>query len=140
MTGQAEVMSAGCTLNNAVQKSGSGKSLGRVVGIALRSEAAALWFDAEVIIHGPLNSLFAAEIPFAYNALPFLVTYGVSSALSRRFATIYSCGFACGLPTIREVIAGGASTVSYLVSPPRILIVSRERRRRRSGCTLRGPS
>ena len=64
MTGQAEVMSAGCTLNNAVQKSGSGKSLGRVVGIALRSEAAALWFDAEVIIHGPLNSLFAAEIPF----------------------------------------------------------------------------
>ena len=25
----------------------------RLVGIALLSEAAALWFDAEVIIHGP---------------------------------------------------------------------------------------
>jgi len=37
---------------------------GREVGIALLSEAAALWFDAEVIIPGPLNPLLAAEIPF----------------------------------------------------------------------------
>jgi len=34
------------------------------VAIELLSEAAALWFDAEVIIHGPLNPLLAAEIPF----------------------------------------------------------------------------
>ena len=31
----------------------SGNPLGRLVGIALLSEAAALWFDAEVIIHCP---------------------------------------------------------------------------------------
>ena len=41
-----------------------GKPLERIVGIALLSEAAALWFDAEVIIHRPLNPLLAAEIPF----------------------------------------------------------------------------
>src|SRR5271157_2869698 len=41
-----------------------GNPLERIVGIALLSEAAALWFDAEVIIHGPLNPLLAAEIPF----------------------------------------------------------------------------
>jgi hypothetical protein len=35
-----------------------------MVAIALLSGAAALWFDAEVIIHGPLNPLLAAEIPF----------------------------------------------------------------------------
>src|ERR1019366_4464545 len=40
------------------------KSLERIVAVALLSEAAALWFDAEVVIHGPLNSLLAAEIPF----------------------------------------------------------------------------
>jgi hypothetical protein len=40
-----------------------GNPLERIVGIALLSEAA-LWFDAEVIIHGPLNPLLAAEIPF----------------------------------------------------------------------------
>jgi|GEM_PF-4887046 hypothetical protein len=38
------------------------------------------------------------------------------------------------------VIAGGSPTVTYLASPPRIRIVSRESRRRRSGCTLRAPS
>jgi hypothetical protein len=40
------------------------KSLGREVGVALLSEAAALRFDAEAIIHGPLNPLPAAEISF----------------------------------------------------------------------------
>jgi hypothetical protein len=35
-----------------------------MVATALLSEAAALWFDAGVIIHGPLNPLLAAEIPF----------------------------------------------------------------------------
>src|ERR1039458_2472425 len=43
---------------------GSRNPLGRIVAVALLSEAAALWFDAEVIIHGPLNPLLAAEIPF----------------------------------------------------------------------------
>ena len=43
---------------------GSSNSHERVVGIALLSEAAALWFDAEVIIHRPLNPPLAAEIPF----------------------------------------------------------------------------
>ena len=40
-----------------------GNPLERIV-VALLSEGAALWFDAEVIIHGPLNPLLAAEIPF----------------------------------------------------------------------------
>ena len=40
-----------------------GNPLERIVGVALLSEAAALWFDAEVIIDGPLNPLLAAEIP-----------------------------------------------------------------------------
>ncbi len=38
--------------------------LERIVAIALQSKAPALWFDAEVIIHGPLNPLLAAEVPF----------------------------------------------------------------------------
>ena len=35
-------------------------------GIALLSEAAALLFVAEVIVHGPSNPLPTAEIPFHY--------------------------------------------------------------------------
>jgi len=40
----------------------------------------------------------------------------------------------------RSLTAGGSPSVSYLVSPPRIRIVSRESQRRRSGYTLRVPS
>jgi len=48
-----------------LQKSASGKSLGREVGDPLQwKESPWLGFDADAVVHGSLNPLLAAEIAF----------------------------------------------------------------------------